>query len=159
MNSESDHAKRTTSERHTEILNAIRDGVEKDIKEGVMHHLSLTGLDEWEYGRAAVAWEIDPRFRNYDGSLFGGYIAAMADRIFALATFTVLHHNDERFRTTQLQTQFWRPVFGDRLRAEGRVINRSARLIHLEADFHDEHDKVCARATAVQMIVKGPAAR
>ncbi len=153
-------SERRTSDRHAEILDAIVGGAEETFeKKGAMHHLALTGLDGWEYGRCWVTWTIDDRFRNYDGSLFGGYLAAMADRIVSMATMSVLHENDERFRTTQLQTQFWRPIFGKTLKAEGRVANRSRRLIHVEADFFTEEGKIAARSTAVNMITRGEAAR
>ncbi|MEL6366126.1 MAG: PaaI family thioesterase [Pseudomonadota bacterium] len=150
---------RVTSERHTEILNAIRDGAEKDLKKGATHHLALQGLDGWAYGRAWVTWTIDDRFRNSDGSLFGGYLAAMADRIVSMATLAALEHSDERFRTTRLETSFWRPVFGTTLKAEGRVVNKSRRLIHVEADFLTQEGKIAARSTAVQIYTKGEGAK
>jgi len=149
----------TTSDRHREILDALVAGVEAEIKPGATHHLAMTGLDEWRYGFAAVTWEIDERFRNYDGSLFGGYISALADRIISLATFTVLEEAGERFRTTDLRTQFWRPVFGKTLRAEARVANRSRRLIHVDAEFLTEDGKIAARAQGVNILTRGEAVK
>ncbi len=115
--------------------------------------LRLPPIDGWEPGRVWCEWTVDPAFMNPAGTLFGGYLAALADQILAFAVMTVLGP-DEMFTTSDLRLSFFRPVTGGSLIVEGRVVHRGRHMAHLEADFTRPDRKAVAKATATQVIFK-----
>ena len=147
-----------TSERHTGLLNDFAAGTS-------MFHVWAKGalanlvLDEWSYGRLAMTWRVDERFIMPDGIMFGGHIAAVADVIASLAAYTVLEENDDRFRTSQLETSFFRPITKVDHKVEAIVSNVSRSLIHLEATVFTPGAKPAVKIGAVQVKRKSPSER
>lgn len=143
-------ANRKTSERHTDILNGYKDGGSRfnDWAEEKLGLLSLTG---WAWGEVAMRWDIDERFVMPDGVMFGGHIASVADHVAGLAAMTVLTDSRERFRTSRLETNYFRPLTMPLATIEGRVANASKTLIHVEADFLNADEKLAVRINAVQV--------
>ena len=139
-----------TSKRHTEILNGYQQG-DSVFNEWVQDKLGKFRLTEWSWGRLSMEWDIDDRCIMPDGVMFGGHVAAVADHIVGLVSMTVLADSDERFRTSRLETNFFRPVMKPSLRIEARVTNLSRTLIHAEADYLTPADKLAARIYAVQV--------
>ncbi|MEM9170223.1 MAG: PaaI family thioesterase [Pseudomonadota bacterium] len=136
---------RATSERHTDLLNAYKD----ETSPWFGWARSLFGpmrLTDWSWGRVALDWEMAETLFLPDGVMFGGHVAAAADQIVSLATMTVLPRDVDRFRTSRLETNYFRPVKGERARIDGRVTNLSRTLIHAEADVY------CADALAVRIF-------
>ncbi|MGE0409844.1 MAG: PaaI family thioesterase [Amphiplicatus sp.] len=139
-----------TSERHTDILNGYKAGGSK-FHEWVSVHLGDLKLLSWSFGRLSMLWTIDDKFVMPDGVMFGGHIASVADHVAGLVAMSALEANDERFRTSRLEVNFFRPVTKPLLRIEARVVNLSKTLIHVEADFLNAEDKLAARIDAVQV--------
>jgi acyl-coenzyme A thioesterase PaaI-like protein len=75
----------------------------------------------------------------------------VADHVAGLLAMTVLEDSAERFRTSKLETNFFRPVMAPLVKIEGRVVNASKTLIHVEADFLTAEDKLAVRIAAVQV--------
>ena len=98
-----------------------------------------------------MRWEIDDRFVMPDGVMFGGHIASVADHVAGLATMTVLNADNERFRTSRLETNYFRPLTMPLATIEGRVVNASKTLIHVEADMLNAQEKLAVRVNAVQV--------
>lgn len=142
--------KRTTSERHTDILNGYKAGGSR-FNEWAQEKLGDLRLVSWDWGEIEMRWEIDDRFLMPDGVMFGGHIASVADHIVGLATMTVLQADEERFRTSRLETNFFRPLTAPSATIEGRVINASKTLIHAEADIFNVDEKLAVRIDAVQV--------
>ena len=138
-----------TSGRHTQILDGYKAGGSR-FNEWAEKHLGTFRLIQWEWGRLSMLWEIDDRFLMPDGMMFGGHVAAVADHVAGLAAMTVLEADDDRFRTSRLETTFFRPLTKPRATIEARVVNASKSLIHVEADFLNAEDKLAARIAAVQ---------
>ena len=114
--------------------------------------LRLPTLDGWERGRVWARWRVEDDFViPLVGTLFGGYIAALADHLLACAVFTVLGEN-ESFSTVELQTHFFHPVREGVLEIEARVVTRGKRSAYCDARFADLEGKLIARAGATQMI-------
>src|SRR5262245_2993019 len=114
--------------------------------------LRLPTLEGWERGRVWARWEVEDDFLiPLAGTLFGGYIAALADHLLACAVFTVLEEN-ESFSTAELQTHFFRPIREGVLEIEARVVTRGTRSAYCEARLTDSGGKLVARAGATQMI-------
>lgn len=139
-----------TSERHTDILNGYKAGGSR-FNEWAREKLGELNLTSWSWGRLSMVWEIDGRFVMPDGVMFGGHVASVADHVAGLLTMTVLEDNAERFRTSRLETSFFRPVMAPLVKIEGRVVNASKTLIHVEADFLTPEDKLAVRIAAIQV--------
>ena len=111
----------------------------------------------WEPGRVWTHWPVDADFLTPMGTLFGGYLSALADHTMALAVFTVLEDN-EAISTTDLHTNFLRPVREGVISIEARVVSRGRRTAYCEALFSDASGELLARAGATQMILSRPGA-
>lgn len=139
-----------TSERHTDILNGYKAGGSR-FNEWAREKLGDLVLTDWSWGAIAMRWTIDERFVMPDGVMFGGHIASVADHVAGLATMTVLTDNRERFRTSKLEVNYFRPLAMPLAAIAGRVVNASKTLIHVEADFLNAESKLAARVNAVQV--------
>lgn len=139
-----------TSERHTDILNGYKAGGSR-FSEWVNANLADIKLVSWEWGKISMLWTIDDRFIMPDGVMFGGHVACVADHVAGLLSMTVLTESTERFRTTKLETNFFRPMMKPQARVEGRILNASQTLIHAEADFFNAEEKLAVRIHAVQV--------
>ncbi len=139
--------------------NILDSALEKNIKNGevplkspIFETLDLPGLKSWEPGSVNAEWTVDPRMLNSRGELMGGFYGILADALLALAAMTVLN-NDEFFKTSDLRVSFFRPIVKGVIKIEGRVINQSKSMIHLEGVFTNDQGKMLAKATATQSIV------
>ena len=136
------------------ILDGMIDGSLPGPPPPCITNLELPGPDSWEPGRVTSSWEIDKRFYIDRDALFGGFIAALADHVLALATMTVIA-GDEHFATSDLRTSFFRPVRGKRLAMEAVVIHHSRNMVNAEVSFTRDDGKLAAKATATQVILRG----
>jgi acyl-coenzyme A thioesterase PaaI-like protein len=141
---------RTTSARHTDILNGYRAG-DSRFNDWAEEKLGALALTEWAWGEIKMRWDIDDRFVMPDGVMFGGHIASVADHVAGLTAMTVLTGDKERFRTSRLETNFFRPLTMPLAMIEGRVTNAAKTLIHVEADFLNADNKLAVRIHAVQV--------
>lgn len=114
--------------------------------------LRLPMLDGWEAGRVWTTWPVERDFLTpVVGSLFGGYLAALADHLLACAVFTVLG-DDETFTTSEVHVHFLRSVRDGALKIEARVVARSRRSAYCEVAMVDLAGSLVARAGATQVI-------
>jgi uncharacterized protein (TIGR00369 family) len=118
--------------------------------------LRLGGLDDWSEGRATKRWLPSDDILNADGSLFGGYIAALADQMIAFATMSVIPDNTA-FRTINLNVQFFKVGRAHPLTVEARVTAQTKSLVTVEADFVRDDGCMIARASGQQMLLPYPA--
>lgn len=134
----------------TEQLDLITAG--RNTPPPVVTTLKLGLADAWGPGWVRKRWEPDPSVLNGDGSLFGGYLAALGDQILSFAAMTVMPEGVS-YRTVNLQMQFVRVGRAHPLMIEGRVAAASKRLITVEADFRREDGELIARVSGQQMIL------
>ncbi|HUB85045.1 MAG TPA: PaaI family thioesterase [Rhizomicrobium sp.] len=134
----------------TDRLDALKSGTAIPVP--VVRTLRLGLLDDWGPGWARKRWQPHDDVLNGDGSLFGGYIAALADQMLAFAAMSVLP-DDCGFRTINLQVQFFRVGQAHPLLIESRVVAQSGSLISVICDFRREDETLIAAASAQQMIV------
>jgi uncharacterized protein (TIGR00369 family) len=113
--------------------------------------LRLPAIQGWEPGHVWGEYKVDPEMFHAAGSLFGGYLAALADSFLGLAMFTVLE-DEELFTTGDLRVSFFRPVTGGTLQIAAEVLNRGRRMAHCEVVFVNDDDKMAGKATATQII-------
>ncbi len=119
----------------------------------VVRTLKLGLLDEWGPGWAKKIWLPSPEILNGDGSMFGGYLAALADQILAFAAMTVID-NDRAFRTTNLSMHFFKLTGATPLVITGRVTNTTRQIISVEAEIERQNGALVARAIAQQITVE-----
>lgn len=118
----------------------------------VVRTLRLGLVDEWGEGWIRKSWEPHPDLATEDGSLFGGYVAALADQALAFAAMTVVP-GDAAFRTINLNLNFVRMGRNHGLRIEARVVSRSRRLITARVEFRDPAGALIAEATGQQLVL------
>lgn len=116
----------------------------------VVQTLRLGLLDMWLPGLVRKTWRACPEILHADHSMFGGYIAALADQMAAFAAMTVVPEA-HAYRTTSLQVQFFKLTRNPTLYIEARVVSLSRSIIVIDVDFAHEQTLV-ARATASQHV-------
>lgn len=137
----------------TERLDALKAGW-TDVP-AVVERLGLGLLDDWAVGWVKKSWQPAPDFVNGDGTMFGGYIAALADQVLAFATMSVAA-DGMAFRTVNLSVQFYRVVRDEPMAIEARVVSQSRRMIAVEAEFKTLEGKLFAKAAAQQIVIELP---
>lgn len=121
----------------------------------IVETLRLGTLDDWGEGWVRKRWAPSPELATADGSLFGGYIAALADQALAFATMSVVPEGCA-FRTLNLQLNFVRVGRQHPLAIEARVTARTRQLVTLRAEFRRDDGELIAEATAQQLITPMP---
>ena len=122
----------------------------------VVRTLKLGTLGDWGEGWAKKRWTPAPEVLNGDGTMFGGYIAALADQILTFAAMTVVPGNSA-FRTANLSLQFLKLTRGEPLVIEARGLAQSKQTIAVEAEFRTESGALVAKAIAQQIVTPFPA--
>lgn len=141
----------------TDRLDALKAGT--GTPPPIVQTLKLGLIDDWGEGWVRKSWEPAPELATADGSLFGGYLAALADQILAFAAMTVTP-NDRYYRTLNLQINFLKVGRTHPLSIEGRVIAHTRQLITARAEFRRPDGLLIADASAQQMLMdfdRGPA--
>lgn len=139
----------------TERLDALKAGAVEPPP--LVGRLGLGFLDDWGAGWVKKTWTPEPDLLHQDGSMFGGYIAALADQMFAFAAMSVVP-DGSAFRTVNLSVQFFRIARNEPVVIEARVVAQTKQLISVEAEFRTSGDRLIAKASAQQVIVEFPAA-
>lgn len=134
----------------TERLDALKAGAATPPP--IVETLRLGLLDDWGDGWVRKSWRPTPELATADGSLFGGYLAALADQVLAFAAMTVVPH-DRLYRTVNLQLNFLKVGRGGPLAIEARVVAQTRQLITVRAEFRREDGALIAEATAQQILL------
>jgi uncharacterized protein (TIGR00369 family) len=109
--------------------------------------LRLPTVDSWEPGLIETSWTVHPDYISITGTLFGGYISALADQVASHVAFTLLE-DGEFPRTISLGTDYYHSIADGTIGIKGRLIHSSRSLIFAEVEFRKD-DKLCARSEAV----------
>lgn len=118
----------------------------------IVEQLRLGRLDAWGEGWVRKTWTPHPSLDTADGSLFGGYIAALADQVLAFATMTVIPA-DRHYRTTQLQVSFLRVGRNAPLDIHAQVVAATRQMITVRASFVQAGDRLITEASAQQIVL------
>ncbi|MDK1022310.1 MAG: PaaI family thioesterase [Candidatus Hydrogenedentes bacterium] len=110
---------------------------------------------KWEAGRLWQEWPVDPRLFHPRGAVFGGFLAALADRSLFLTALTVLEDH-EAVTTADLNVSFFRPVTEGTIHIEGEVIHRGKSLVQVEVEFRRDDGKLAVKASASEAIIPTP---
>jgi uncharacterized protein (TIGR00369 family) len=117
----------------------------------IVQKLELGTLDAWGEGWVRKHWKAKPELLNEDGSMFGGYLAALADQMLAFAAMTVLP-TDYVYRTTNLAVSFFKVGRGD-MDIEAKVVSQSRQMIACRVTFMSPDGVLLAEATAQQFLI------
>ena len=110
---------------------------------------------DWSPGSATVEWDatIDYGFTTPAGPVIqGGLVTAILDSGMGGACWTVLNQ-DEAFLTADLRVEFLRPTRPGTLRAVGRVVRRTQRVVFCGAELFDQDGNTLAASRCTQVIL------
>jgi len=120
-------------------------------------HLGIERVPD-EGGRALLALDIKPAFRNSWQAAHGGVIMTMLDSAMSLAARIHLQGAPGGILTMEMNAKFISPGMGSRLTAEGRVIGGGKTTLFCEAEVRDEAGKLVAKGMGtLKPIRKKPA--
>jgi uncharacterized protein (TIGR00369 family) len=134
----------------TDRLAALKAGVGEPPR--IVRTLRLGLIDDWGEGWVRKRWSPHPDLETADGSLFGGYLAALADQVLSFAAITVVP-DDRLFRTLNLQVNFIRVGRNHPLAIEAKVVAQTRQMITVRADFRRDDGELIAEASAQQLLM------
>ena len=107
-----------------------------------------------EPGRMEIEWDATEEYKFPDGDtsiVHGGLVATILDTSMGGACATVLEAG-ESFLTADLRVEFMRAGRPGLLRAEGRVVRRTKRVVFCAAELYDADGDHIASARCTQVI-------
>jgi uncharacterized protein (TIGR00369 family) len=134
----------------TDRLDALKAG--RGTPPPIVQTLRLGLIDDWGEGWVRKSWSPVEELATGDGSMFGGYLAALADQVLAFAAMTVVPH-DRLFRTVNLQLNFLRVGRAHPLIVEAHVVAQTRQLVTVRAEFRRQDGALIADATAQQILM------
>ena len=116
----------------------------------------LIGFDLTEAGdgRAVVVLQAGPQHANPMGTLHGGILCDIADAAMGISFASTLAPG-ESFTTVELKINFFRPVWNERLRAEGRVVQRGRTMGYTECDITGDNGRLIAKSSSTCLVLRG----
>jgi uncharacterized protein (TIGR00369 family) len=109
-------------------------------------------------GTATIEITTDPAIHaNPMGTIHGGVLCDIADAAIGTAHATTLNEG-ESFTSVDLQINFFRPVWKDKLIAEARPINLGRSISRYVCDIKRADGKLVAQVTSTVMTLKGASA-
>ena len=134
----------------TDRLDALKGGISN--VPPIVQTLKLGLIDDWGEGWVRKSWHPVPELETSDGSLFGGYLAALADQVLAFAAMTVVPQ-DRLFRTINLQLNFLKVGRSHPLTIEARLVAQTRQLVTVRSEFRRGDGVLIADATAQQVLL------
>jgi uncharacterized protein (TIGR00369 family) len=121
--------------------------------------VDLLGVERVESaeGRALLALNVKPAFRNSWKAAHGGVIMTLLDSAMSLAARLHLRGVPGGMLTIEMNAKFISPGMGDRLIAEGRVIGGRT-ILFCESEVRDEAGNLVAKGMGTLKPVKKRAA-
>ena len=108
-----------------------------------------------EAGTIEIAFHPDDRMLNPQGSIQGGFVAAMLDDTMGPALVS-MSAGTLMPRSIDLNVSFIRPVMPGRVIGRGRVVKAGKSVVFLEGELFDEQGDLLARATSSGVPVRIP---
>jgi uncharacterized protein (TIGR00369 family) len=115
--------------------------------------LGFHGVEQGD-GRSVIEWDATPDFCFQSPSgpiVHGGMVATLLDTAMGGACWSLMAE-DEDFLTADLRTEFMRSARPGTLRAEGRVVQRSRRVVFCSAELYDSDGMLLATARCTQIV-------
>ncbi len=109
----------------------------------------------WEPGRIAIEWDATEQYCFLFGGSYlvhGGMVSTLLDTAMGGACWTTMGEH-EHFLTGDLRVEFFRSARPGLLRAEGKVVHRSRRVVFCAADLTDADGTAIASARCTQIVL------
>jgi uncharacterized protein (TIGR00369 family) len=119
----------------------------------VWHTLGYRHVERAE-GSVAIEWDATEEYAFGDPSgaiVHGGLVATLLDTAMGGAAWTVMS-DDESFLTADLRVEFFRSARPGTLRADGRVVHRTRRIVFCQAELRDTDGTVLASSRCTQIV-------
>jgi uncharacterized protein (TIGR00369 family) len=110
---------------------------------------------EWGPGTATVEWDATAAYGFHTPAgpvIQGGLVTAILDSAMGGACWTVLDRH-EVFLTADLRVEFFRPTRPGTLRARGRVLRKTSRVVFCAAELFDADDTTLAGSRCTQVLL------
>ncbi|HEV8720161.1 MAG TPA: PaaI family thioesterase [Candidatus Binatia bacterium] len=123
--------------------------------------MKTLGLRLIEVSEGAASMEMEAKTElhsNPMGTIHGGVLCDIADAAIGTAHFTTLTEG-ESFASIDLQINFFRPVWNERLRAVAKPIHRGRTVSRYVCDITRTDWKLVAQVTSTIMTLRGEAAQ
>jgi uncharacterized protein (TIGR00369 family) len=124
----------------------------------IMKTLGLTLVD---VGEGTASFEMETKtdlHSNPMGTIHGGVLCDIADAAIGTAQFTTLTEG-ESFASIDLQINFFRPVWNEKLRAVAKPVHRGRTVSRYVCDITRADGKLVAQVTSTIMTLRGEAAQ
>jgi uncharacterized protein (TIGR00369 family) len=116
-------------------------------------------LIEVSEGTASMEMETKTELHsNPMGTIHGGVLCDIADAAIGTAHFTTVT-DGESFTSIDLQINFFRPVWNERLRAAARPIHKGRTMSRYVCDITRADGKLVAQVTSTILTLRGEAAQ
>jgi uncharacterized protein (TIGR00369 family) len=123
--------------------------------------MKTLGIRLVEVSDGAASMEMEAKTElhsNPMGTIHGGVLCDIADAAIGTAHFTTLTEG-ESFASIDLQINFFRPVWNDKLRAVAKPIHRGRTVSRYVCDITRADGKLVAQVTSTIMTLRGEAAQ
>jgi uncharacterized protein (TIGR00369 family) len=123
--------------------------------------MKTLGFRLTEVNERAASMEMETKTElhsNPMGTIHGGVLCDVADAAIGTAHFTTLAEG-ESFTTIDLQINFFRPIWNERLRAVARPIHTGRTVSRYVCDITRGDGKLVAQVTSTVMTLRGKAAQ
>ena len=110
-------------------------------------------LKHIEEGKAVSEMQTGPQHANFNGSLHGGIMCDIMDAAMGLACGSTME-DTQRFKTTELKINYFRPVWNSKVTATACVVNRGKTLCYTECELKNEEGKLIAKANSTLMLLR-----
>lgn len=133
-----------------EVLEAIADG---RIPHPSMAHTLGFRLTEVGHGRAVISGETGPDYCNPNGSIHGGWAAAVLDSCMGSSVHSTLPAGAQ-FTIVEFKIDFVRPITvrTGKVEAEGTVVNVGRRIGLAEGVMRDSEGSILAKGSTTCLI-------
>jgi uncharacterized protein (TIGR00369 family) len=122
--------------------------------------MKTLGLRLVEVGEATASFEMEAKTElhsNPMGTIHGGVLCDIADAAIGTAHFTTVQEG-ESFTSIDLQINFFRPVWNERLRAVAKPVHRGRTISRYVCDITRGDGKLVAQVASTMMTLRGEAA-
>jgi len=123
--------------------------------------MKTIGLRLADVSEGTVSMEMEAKTEfhsNPMGTIHGGVLCDIADAAIGTTHFTTLTEG-ESFASIDLQINFFRPVWNERLRAVAKPIHRGRTVSRYVCDITRTDGKLVAQVTSTIMTLRGEAAQ
>ena len=119
------------------------------------------GLTLVDVGEGTASFEMETKTElhsNPMGTIHGGVLCDIADAAIGTAHFTTIAE-EESFTSIDLQINFFRPVWNDKLKAVAKPIHRGRTISRYVCDITIGDGKLVAQVISTMMTLRGEAAQ